>query len=119
MYDRPGTYTIYSLVNLDNMKRYIGRSKYVRKRIENHLVAIKNHKHHNAFINAESDCRFGYEILADDIPFENRIKERAFIFLHRSYDKNLGYNIKDPYITRRKEKGRWKQEKSQSKKQHR
>jgi hypothetical protein len=92
------TYTIYSLINLDNMKRYIGRTRNFRGRLENHFFAIKTHKHGNKYINADSNCRFAYEILEEGVSYADRKKERAYILLHRTYDETMGYNKKDPTL---------------------
>jgi group I intron endonuclease len=92
-------YTIYSLVNLDNNKRYIGRSKNPKQRITQHFVGIKGRSHPNPLIQKESDCRFGFEILEKEIPFEKRTeREKHFIRLFKTYNPEFGYNANDPCI---------------------
>ena len=92
-------YTIYSLVNLDNGKRYIGRTQNPKERLKQHFRDIKSHKHPNKLLNKDSDCQFAFEILEEGITFAYRTKkERKYILLHRTYDKNLGYNTVDPCL---------------------
>ena len=99
--DKLSTYTIYSLVNLDNCKRYIGRTRNPKERIKQHFVDIRRHKHSNKLLNEESRCRFSFEILEEGIPFIERTnKERTYILLHRTYDEGFGYNVNDPCIKR-------------------
>lgn len=91
-----GEYAIYSLVNLDNGKRYIGRTKNLSQRIGQHLGTLKSHKHQNPLINADSNCKFGYEILEEGIPYERRKeKEREYIERYKTYQPQYGYNSKD------------------------
>lgn len=93
------TYTIYSLVNLDNGKRYIGRSKNLAWRLKQHFKAIEKHNHYNELINADSNCRFGFEVLEEYVTFEDRTqKERDYIAKYESYIESKGYNVKDHYV---------------------
>ena len=99
--DTLSTYTIYSLVNLDNCKRYIGRTQNPKERIKQHFVDIRGRKHSNKFLNEESGCRFSFEILEEGIStIERTNKERTYILLHRTYDEEFGYNVNDPCIKR-------------------
>jgi group I intron endonuclease len=88
---------IYSLVNLDNGKRYVGRSQSVRERIKNHLYEINRHKHPNKEINADSNCKFAFELLEENVPREKRTeRELYWILYYKSNDSRYGYNAKDP-----------------------
>ena len=92
-------YTIYSLVNLDNKKRYIGRTKNPRERITQHFVDLKGGKHPNKALNKDCKCKFGYEILEEGIKFIDRTdKERQYILWYKTYDENYGYNLTDPCL---------------------
>lgn len=89
-------YVIYSLVNLENGKRYIGRSKNPRERIKQHFVNLKGSNHPNPLLNADSGCQFGYEILEQNVPLaDGKEKERYYIDFYKSYDEKYGYNGKD------------------------
>ena len=90
-------YSIYSLINLSNGKRYIGRTINPRGRIRTHMCCIKSRKHMNHLINADSDCQFDFEILADhilDIQEAKRM-ERYYMIHFRTYDERFGYNCND------------------------
>ena len=92
-------YTIYALVNLDNQRRYIGRTQDLPHRLEAHRYRLKSHTHPNRHINQDSGCRFGFEVLERDIPFEQRKeKERSYIIQYKTYDPRFGYNVNDPCI---------------------
>jgi hypothetical protein len=96
LYYRRETYFIYSIVNLDNGKRYIGRTKNPRQRIYQHFADLKRHKHSNSLLNKDSDCRFGYEILEENVPFSQRTnKEREYMLRYQTYKEEYGYNAKD------------------------
>lgn len=93
-------YTIYSLVNLKNQKRYIGRSKNPRQRIKQHFINLKSHNHPNKLINADSDCEFGYEILETSVPIAfGKKKEREYIERFKTYESEYGYNGKDHCVS--------------------
>lgn len=90
-------YSIYSLINLSNGKRYIGRTTNPRRRIRTHLSGINSKKHINRLINADSDCQFDFEILADHILDINEAKrlERMYMYRYKTYDEKFGYNCND------------------------
>ena len=89
-------YTIYALVNLDNGKRYIGRTEDPRSRIKAHFYGIKTHKHPNKLINKDSDCEFGYEILETGLSVTDGDKEKTYMMFYQTYDDDFGYNGNDP-----------------------
>lgn len=92
-------YTIYALVNLENQRRYIGRTRDLPSRLEAHQYRLKSHTHPNRHINSDSGCRFGFEVLEKDVPFEQRTeKERSYIIQYKTYDPRFGYNVNDPCI---------------------
>ena len=94
-------YTIYSLINLDNGKRYIGRTRNPRQRIKTHLQGIKSGKHINRLINADANCRFTFEILEERVEPEKRVDtEISYMVKYRTYDERFGYNANDPIVKR-------------------
>ena len=95
--DHERGYTIYSLINLDNNKRYIGRTKNQRERIQQHFYDLKGGRHSNKSLNKDCMSKFGYEILETNIMFADRTnKERQYIIWYRTYDERYGYNLNDP-----------------------
>lgn len=88
-------YTIYSLVNLENGKRYIGRTNHPQKRLKSHFSLLKHHRHPNPLLNKDSVCPFGFEILEDGATFD---REKAFILKFKTYDTDYGYNANDPCV---------------------
>lgn len=92
-------YTIYSLVNLDNGKRYIGRTKNLRERLHQHFLDLNIGKHKNKALNKDCKCRFGFEILERKVSFVQRTdKERQYMIWYRTYDERYGYNLNDPCL---------------------
>lgn len=87
-------YTIYSLVNLENGKRYIGRTNHPRSRLKLHLYQLKNHRHPNPLLNKDSIYPFGFEILEDGVSYT---REKELIFQYQTYEEDKGYNGNDPY----------------------
>lgn len=97
--DRLPQAVIYSLINLANGKRYIGRTRNPRQRISNHLAALKGHYHKNPLINKDSDCMFGFEILEENVSFlERSNREVHYILEYRTFDERYGYNCNDPAL---------------------
>lgn len=93
------SHTIYSLINLDNGKRYIGRTCDPRSRIKSHLYQIRTNRHQNKMIRAESNCRFDFEILEDHLTcVEAREKEREYMIRFQTYKEEYGYNCNDNLV---------------------
>ena len=99
-YAELGDYVIYSIINLTNQKRYIGRTRNPKRRIAQHFIGIKKHKHPNPLVNNESNSDFGYEILETGIPKEQgKEKERFYIQEFKTYEDDYGYNGKDHCVS--------------------
>lgn len=97
--DRLDHAVIYSLINLANGKRYIGRTRNPMMRIFSHLTALKGRYHKNPLINKDSDCMFGFEILEEDVRFiDETEREFHYIVEYKTYDERYGYNCNDPAI---------------------
>ncbi len=95
--DRLDYAVIYSLVNLNNGKRYIGRTHNPKQRIRNHLISLRGHYHKNKLMNADSNCPFGYEVLEENIAvIDETEKERYWILHFKTNDSRYGYNTEDP-----------------------
>lgn len=89
-------YTIYSLINLESGKRYIGRTKNLKQRIQNHFSCIKGKNHPNPLINQDSECHFDFEVLEENVSGEEKKeKERYYIQRYKTYDERYGYNVMD------------------------
>ena len=90
-------YSIYSLINKENGKRYIGRTQDPQSRIRMHLYGIKHGKHPNELLNQDAGCDFDVEILKDRIMSRKEAArfERFFMLKYKTYDNHYGYNCKD------------------------
>ena len=96
---------IYSLVNLYNGKRYIGRTRNPKQRLNSHLSALKGRFHANHLINKDSDCLFGFEILEENVPFVDETdRELFYIAEYKTFDERYGYNCNDPAVRTTKTK---------------
>lgn len=100
-------YSIYSLVNRENGKRYIGRTINPRSRIQTHLCLLKSGKHPNDLLNHDSGQAFDFEILQKGIVDANEAKrfERFYMLKFKTYDSKLGYNCKDNMLKKYVHKG--------------
>ena len=98
-------YYIYSLINAENGKRYIGRTINPRSRINTHLALLKSGKHRNSLLNKDSGQKFNFEILSDSIIDANEAKrmERFYMLKYKTYDSELGYNGNDRMMQKYKE----------------
>lgn len=99
-------YSIYSLVNVENGKRYIGRTQNPKSRISTHMGLLKTGKHPNPLLNQDSGQRFEFEILKDGIVDRNEAKrmERFYMLKYKTYDSDFGYNGNDRMLTKVQQK---------------
>lgn len=91
---------IYKITNLTNNKVYIGQTVNPKKRFKNHILSLKKNEHHsehfqNAFNKYGSDY-FVFEVVdfADSLDDINE-KEKLYIYLYNSADRDFGYNIEE------------------------
>jgi group I intron endonuclease len=85
---------IYFIVHRDSMKRYVGRSKNLKKRISNHLSQLKYNKHtnqplQNAYNKYGKDAFF---VVSTPCSIED-LTEREQYFIDTMWD--MSYNICD------------------------
>ena len=99
-------YSIYSLVNVENGKRYIGRTQNPKSRISTHMGLLKTGKHPNPLLNQDSGQRFEFEILKDGIVDRNEAKrmERFYMLKYKTYDSDFGHNGNDRMLTKVQQK---------------
>lgn len=88
---------IYKITNLIDNKFYIGSSKNIYKRWNQHKTDLKNNKHHNSRLqnayNKYGKENFIYEIL-ENVDLENLIdKEQQYIDELKACEKGIGYNL--------------------------
>lgn len=95
-------YYIYSLVNVENGKRYIGRTINPKARIKTHFSQLKTGHHPNELLNQDSGQTFEVEILKDRILDRDEAKrmERFYMLRFKTYDSQFGYNVKDRMLQR-------------------
>jgi group I intron endonuclease len=87
---------IYEIVNLINGKKYIGQSKDVKNRLEQHKSNLIGNRHHNNHLQSSFNK---YEI--DNFEFNSLVYiredeldkfERNFITIFKTINPNYGYN---------------------------
>lgn len=88
---------IYAILNKLNNKIYIGSSKSIGSRLNEHKYDLIKNIHYNtrfqkAFLKYGLD-NFKFILLEKCNESDLLIKEQYYIDLYRSYDKNFGYNI--------------------------
>lgn len=95
-------YSIYSLVNTENGKRYIGRTQNPKSRIRTHLCQLKTGNHPNELLNQDSGQHFDFVILKDGILDSDEAKrmERFYMVRFKTYDPQFGYNGNDRMLQR-------------------
>ncbi len=86
---------IYALINKDNGKKYIGQSRGVEVRFEEHLKQLKNNNHINKRL--LNDYNSGYSFDCEIITKCNIIEldklERYYIDLYDTENYEKGYNL--------------------------
>lgn len=87
---------IYKVINLINNKLYIGQSKQIYKRLEDHYYNLSNNRHRNKHLqnswNKHGEENFLFEILeVCDIENLDTI-EKHYISLYNSMNRDFGYN---------------------------
>ena len=99
-------YSIYSLINTENGKRYIGRTMNPRSRISTHMSLLKNGHHPNELLNKDHEQHFEFQILKGSICDQNEAKrmERYYMVRYKTYDPEFGYNCNDPMMQKYVEK---------------
>lgn len=99
-------YSIYSLVNAKNGKRYVGRTQNPKSRIKTHLCLLKSGKHPNELLNHDAGQQFDFEILQNGIldADEAKRQERYYMLKFKTYDSEFGYNCNDPMMRKRNRK---------------
>lgn len=97
-------YTIYSLVNKQNGKRYIGRTTNLKLRMRTHFNSLINGTHHNKELLEDFENGFDCEVLEDGIKYvDSKEKEKFYMLKYKTYDSHFGYNTNDPIF---KQKGK-------------
>jgi len=89
---------VYKIENLVNGKVYIGSSKDIYKRWNEHLNYLHNKKHHSCHLQFSWDKygenNFKFEIVEICLNNDHITKEQYWIDFYKSYDINYGYNIR-------------------------
>lgn len=101
-------FSIYSLINKENGKRYIGRTRDPKTRIKTHMAGLKHGTHINKLLNQDAGCEFEVEILKDHIldRWEAKRFERYFMLKFKTYDSRYGYNCNDMMVKKIADKHR-------------
>ena len=102
-----GALYIYKIECLANRKKYIGRTASPKYRCQTHRAKLINGKHSNedmqADFNLYGEKEFTFEILQqcsrkrekNNDCIDGNI-EKGYMALFETYDRNHGYNYKDP-----------------------
>lgn len=90
---------IYCIENMVNHKKYIGQSKHLKERKIQHLRELRKGCHYNSYLqyawNKYKEDDFSFYVLeyCDEILLDD--KEKYYIGLYNTIDRNFGYNSKD------------------------
>jgi group I intron endonuclease len=93
--NQPG---IYSIININNGKRYVGQSGNIFRRLVNHLNDLLQDSHYNEYLqrsfNKHTKNAFLVEVLqyCENDEFKLLEAEQHWIDFYQSYDKDKGYN---------------------------
>lgn len=95
---------IYCMWNTSTGRAYIGMSANPQNRFKQHLSALTSNRHKNSLMQDDFNIfgnTFEFVILERGVHCRNHAELR-WILRFKSYDKEFGYNYKDPsVITRR------------------
>ena len=88
---------IYCIENNVNHKKYIGQSIHINRRWSEHRYHLNNNTHDNDYLqkswNKYGPACFDFKILEYCDVSELDSKERNYIALYNTFDKNYGYNL--------------------------
>lgn len=91
---------VYKITNKINNKLYIGSAAGKRGIIDRwyqHRSALKNNRHTNQLLqyafNKYGIDNFIYEIIETCEPIKCLEREQYYLDVHKSYDRNIGYNL--------------------------
>ncbi len=89
---------IYKITNTKDGKCYIGKSEDLAERLKNHIQSLTHNnnrnKHMQSAYNESGVGSFSIEILEElDEDDDINERERYYIELYKSYDRNYGYNL--------------------------
>lgn len=97
---RKKTLGVYMILNSKNGKIYIGSSKDIYKRWQEHKSDLKKNKHHNKYLQNswnKNGEKFFYLYILEEIKIERKdyliLREQFYLDYYESYNKNRGYNI--------------------------
>ena len=88
---------IYCIENNINHKKYIGQSIHINRRWSEHKYHLNNNTHDNDYLqkswNKYGQDSFEFKILECCDVSELDMKERDYIMLYNTFDKDCGYNL--------------------------
>lgn len=89
---------IYSIENKTNHKKYIGQSVNIKNRWCHHKADLKNGEHDNDYLqkswNKYGDQNFEFKILEECSENMLNDRERYYIDLYNTMNRDYGYNLK-------------------------
>jgi group I intron endonuclease len=90
---------IYCIECLINNKKYIGKSKNIKKRLSKHQTMLKKNTHENKHLqsayNKYGKENFSFYILEECEESEVSEKEKYYIKIFKTKDREFGYNCTD------------------------
>jgi group I intron endonuclease len=88
---------IYIIKNTTNDKLYVGSSKDIKNRWQQHRRQLKNEEHYNSYLqNAWDKCgedKFVFEVLEECEAEALILREQYYLDYYRSYERDVGYNV--------------------------
>lgn len=93
---------VYLLKNKVTNRVYVGRTRCPRRRYKDHMNALISHRHKNELMQADFDkCgadSFEMEIVEQHENVTRKGIEGKWMLRLKTYDREHGYNYKDPYV---------------------
>lgn len=94
---------IYAILHEPTQKRYIGSSANVQRRFQAHMSALLRRQHPVEDMQADFD-RYGgaysLTVLGEIRNWDEKEFEYGWMIRYATYDRQHGYNYKDPAMTR-------------------
>lgn len=91
---------VYLLKNNANNRVYVGRTYNPELRLRQHLSALRSNRHTNELMqkdfNTYGENVFSIEVVEENENLTRSGIERKWMLKLKSYDKEHGYNYKDP-----------------------
>lgn len=93
---------VYLLKNNKTKRIYVGRTCCPEMRFKEHMGQLRNNRHKNELMQSDfnqyGETSFAFEIVDEGENITRKGIEGGWMLKLKTYDKQYGYNYKDPFV---------------------